>query len=174
MFYYLGIVLDEDWESGWIFPTYVLCKNPRSKEELSFAIREQDPEDIRQQKNLRKILVTEPYGNENAVEYMSHTRVSNVKDRKSRTLLPKGYLCYFPCDIHGTPDQRSFAIVIHHVPVKRRYKTAIVTQEDNRILSERISTDPRCFCWDTGNAKPHFCQRKEKKEKKHERNGNET
>lgn len=172
MFYYLGIVLDKDWESGWIFPTYVLCQN-HLKKETAFAVRKQDPTNIIQQRRLQKILVTEPYGNENIVDYISHYMDQNPQERK-KSFFPEGYLCYFPCDIYGTPDRRAFAIIVHHVPVKRKAKTAVVTQEDNRILSERISTDPRCFYWDTGNAKPQFCQRKEKKEKKHERNGNET
>lgn len=163
MFYYVGIVLDKDWESGWIFPSYVLCYR-QTEQGFHFLASRQDPADLSQQRRLKKILVTEPYGNENVVDYMSHIWFYNEKKNGPTTFFPEGYLCYFPCDACGRPARRGHAIIIHHVPAKRVRQKAVMTEEDNRLLSERLATDPNCYILETDCVKPHFCQYRYKKE----------
>lgn len=163
MYYYLGIVLDKDWESGWIFPTYVLGMHPRKKNVI--AMRKQDREDYQKNRQIEKILFAKPFGKDNDyyVDFMSQPWIQS--DEK---FIPEGYLCYFACDHYGKNLKYGEAVVVKHVPVnkKRRREKESLPEKESPIFSKLFTEEPLCIAMEPGFVKPRFCQYRYKKETK--------
>lgn len=162
MFYFLGIVLDADWNAGWIYPTYVLCKSQGTATTRSgLRVYKQDP---LHQKDCAayKVIVQHPYGNDKLIEYLSAYRTRDhfqnykkVQKKNRKKFYPHGYLCYFTCNVYGEPLGR--AILIKHIPESGR-KSGFVALEDEEIplLSQRLALDNEAVVLPT--VKPKFCQ----------------
>ena len=100
MYYFLGIVLQEHITDGSFWPSYVLCQS-RLTSEARTGMRVIKQFDGKPSKNLPKILVTEPYGHEALLDFLS---VYQTQDKFGGVHYhPKGALCWFSCNKYGDP-----------------------------------------------------------------------
>lgn len=155
MFYFLGIILDKDFDKGYLMPNYVLCKSAgSSKARSGLFVRQYNPERPGGT-GMNKVLVKHPYGNESLIEYMSGFRTRN-RDGE-RKFYPKGWLCYFHCNVYG--EATGHIILIKHVPEKGRDDKGgfIATQETGPpSVYERLLKDPEAVELETSRIKRKF------------------
>ena len=121
--------------------------------------------------NLPKILVTEPFGHDEYVDFLS---VYQAQDKKKIHYYPEGALCWYGCNKYGEPN--GVVVYIRDVPIKglmfawglkRKYRMRNFNKK--RSLVEVLCEDPKRENWKT--VKPRLYQIN-RKSKKGNKNGN--
>lgn len=111
MYYFLAITLESDVKNGYFWPSYVLCKSWTTSEKRSGWQIIHWIEGV-PTRNLPKILVTEPVGHEDMIQFMSSYQKTDPVTRKH--FHPRGSLCWFSCNQYGDPTGTT--IFIKKVP----------------------------------------------------------
>ena len=110
-YYFLGIALRENVNQGIFDPLYVLCKaNTTSKNRTGYRVAKLW--DGTPSHSWAKVLVTEPYGHDDLLNFLS---VYQTQDTfKGKHYFPSGYLCWYRCNKYGDPSGE--VIVVRKVP----------------------------------------------------------
>lgn len=122
MYFFLGLVAQEDLLNGNIQPSYILCKSHGGAESRSgYRVYRCD-----EGRRGPIVLVTEPKGNDDLVDFLSsyrtrdHIHTMGRKHEKSKKYYPKGALFWFECNRAG--EQTGPAIFIQRVPVRIKHE----------------------------------------------------
>lgn len=120
MYYYLGIVAQEDVLAGNFEPSYMLCQS-HGKSENRSGWRVVKSNSV--MSNMNKVLVKTLYGNDTMIQFMSHYRTRDhmhadkrYKHEKTKKYYPKGGLFWFGCNAYGERDGP--AVFVKNVPDK--------------------------------------------------------
>lgn len=125
MFYYLGIIKEEDVRKGNYEASFILCQSKGTSEKRSgWRVIKTKSTYV----TMPKVLVNNMYGNEAMIDFLSKYRtrdhMHNSKYRHEKTLkyYPKGWLCWFECNKYGVPSGN--VLYIKNVPDKSVSKKA--------------------------------------------------
>ena len=119
--YFLAIVNEANLMQGLIVPAYYLCQSRGTSKNRS-GLRIQNAVSGMRKLNMPRVLVSEPYGHDDLVMFLSNFRtrehMHRGKYRHKATLkyFPRGALFWFPCDKYGAINGPP--IYIKHVPDK--------------------------------------------------------
>ena len=112
-YYFLGLALKEHINQGIFYPSYILCKSLTTSKSRS-GYRVTQVFDGRPSKNLPKVLVTEPFGHDDLLNFLS---VYQTRDGfKGKHYHPEGALCWFECNKYGDPS--GVVLFARKVPIK--------------------------------------------------------
>ena len=144
MYYFLAITLESDVKNGYFWPSYVLCKSWTTSEKRSGWQIIHWIEGV-PTRNLPKILVTEPVGHEDMIQFMSSYQKTDPVTRKH--FHPRGSLCWFSCNQYGDPTGTT--IFIKKVPEwryifdfsNRGYQQLKRERERMREANELLTSD---------------------------------
>lgn len=110
MYYFLGIVTENDMLNGKFSPTFVLTpRNESAGKRADWIVRRVGKATI-----LSKVLVTTLVGHDDMIDYVSKYRIRILKDHINFNIVIRGGLFWFPCDIYGI--QCGPALFIKRVP----------------------------------------------------------
>lgn len=111
MYYFLAIVLEQNITDGTFWPAYILCQSYTTSEKRSGwrIIRQVDGVPT---SSLPKVLVTEPTGHDEMIQFMSSYQRMDWKTKKH--MHPVGALCWFSCNQYGDPTGE--AIFVKRIP----------------------------------------------------------
>lgn len=144
MYYFLAITLDENVRDGTFWPAYVLCKSWTTNSNRS-NWRIIMYEDGVPTYNLPKVLVTETYGHDDMIKFMSSYQKKDYKTKKHYH--PRGALCWFSCNQYGDP--MGTAVFIKRVPEfvwifnfkEKGYQQLKKDREKIREVNELLASD---------------------------------
>lgn len=180
MYYFLGIVVDEDILRGDMSPSYIVCQSHGTSEKRSgWRVIRQDKTN-KVLRNMNKVLVKSLIGNDLLIEYMCNYRTRDhmhgdkkYKHEDTKKYFPKGALFWFECNQYGEPN--GTAIFIKKVPVNpdvsffeldigfRKLKEAKKTKPK---LKEILSKEPTYEINDYSNIKPRLVQQRRRNNEK--------
>lgn len=153
MYCYLGIVAQDDLIAGRIVPSFVLCKSQGNSEARSGwrVVRQDDTN--KNQRNMKKVLVTELYGHDDMIDFQCSYRTrdhmhgdSKYAHEDTKKYYPKGALFWFECSIYGEPN--GSAVFICRIPVLKkvsdteRLKRLLKSKSEVPSLRIRLAREP--------------------------------
>lgn len=112
-YYFLGLALDQDILKGDFYPSFVLCHALTTSSKRT-GLRVIKNLDGKPSKNLPKVLVTEPNGHDDLLDFLS---VYQTQDGlRGKHYHPEGALCWYACNQYGDPTGE--VIYARKVPIK--------------------------------------------------------
>ena len=175
MSYFLAITLEADVLNGSFWPSYVLCKGYVTSASRS-GLRVVKQLSGKPSSNTPKLLVTETYGHDELVNFMSSYQTQDRRNGKHYH--PHGYLCWYQCNDYGEPT--GTVQLIKKVPeyvwifdfANKGYQRMKKDMAKKKTIQEVLTAEPRMTLLDT--KKPRLVQemqeRKRKKKKKVKKN----
>lgn len=174
MFYFLGIVVDQDILHGDMSPSYIVCQSHGLSEKRSgWRVIRQDKTN-KALRNMNKVLVKSLIGNDLLINYMCNYRTRDhmhgdkkYSHEQTKKYYPKGALFWFECNQYGEPN--GTAIFIKRVPVNSNipfYESDLGFQqlkEAEKIkpkLNVILSKEPTYEINDYSNIKPRLVQQR--------------
>ena len=120
--YFLAIVSDVNIQKGIILPAYTLCKSQGTATTRSGWRVVKAGSHV---ERMPKVLVATPYGHDEMIRFLENYRtrdhmhgLEQFSHESTLKYYPKGWLCWFECNIYG--DITGPAILIEQVPVNNR------------------------------------------------------
>lgn len=155
MYCFLGIIAQQDQQSGQLAPSYILCQSRGTSENRSgWRVVRQD-ETNANLRNMPKILVTELIGHEHMIDFLAAYRTRDhmhgdkkYKHENTKKYYPHGALCWFECNEFGEPQ--GTVIFIEKIPRKNKGKTdsgfARLQKSQSAImpLKTKLAREPTC------------------------------
>ena len=174
MYYFLGIVVDEDIMRGDMSPSYIVCQSHGTSENRSgWRVVRQDKTN-KSLRNMNKALVKTILGNDLLIDFMCNYRTRDhmhgsekYDHEQTKKYYPKGALFWFECNRYGEP--LGTAIYIKKVPVNEHFTFKNVDQGFKRLkeamnkvpkLNEVIAKEPNYEINDYSNIKPRLVQQR--------------
>lgn len=124
MYFYLGIVAEEDLRKGYIIPSYILCQSHGTSERRSgWRVTKQNEDNP--MRNMNKVLVTSLLGHDDMIDFLCAYRTrdhmhgdKHYKHHQTKKYYPKGGMFWFECNQYGEPC--GSALFIMRVPVGKK------------------------------------------------------
>lgn len=142
MYYFLGIVAQDDIVKGNFSPSYILYKSKgTSVNRSSWRVMRQN---LDNKIGMSKVLTTSLTGNDIMIDFLCSYRTrdhmhgdKNYSHEETKKYYPKGALCWFECDVYGNPTGK--AIYIKKVPVDK-----LISKSDQgfTMLKENLAYIP--------------------------------
>ncbi len=171
MFYFLGIVADEDYQKGIILPSYILCQSHGTSENRSgWRVIKQNADNPLT--GMNKALVKTPVGHQPMIDFLTDYRTRDhmhgskkYSHEETKKYYPKGAMFWFACNEYGEPGNH--AVFITTVPAKKSgpdegFQRLRQAQQKVPEPKEVLSGEP----YQTENThstyKPHLPQRRRK------------
>lgn len=126
MLFFLGIVAEEDMNSGNIVPSYILCQSHGTSDKRS-GLRVVKQTKNNNMRSMNKVLVNSITDHQELIDFLCSYRTRDhmhgdkkYKHADTKKYYPKGGLFWFECDQYG--QKAGAAIFIKRVPDLRNHK----------------------------------------------------